>query len=324
MPTVAIIVRTKDRPLFLRRALENIAQQTFTDYTVAIVNDGGDPSTVDNILAETPGLTHATAIHNPHSTGMEAASNTGIRATDSTYIAIHDDDDLWEPNFLAVTVAELERTGEHMVTVRTDEYFERITDTGLEFIESRPFWGHLHDITIQDLTRINRAVPISILHRRTLHDILGYYREDLPVTGDWEFNLRVASRYPILFIDQNLAHWSKRPDAQGPNANSVHAGEILHIIYDGKVRAQAIRDDLATNRNLGLYLFQAHIANQIEGSVGHNIDLTNRVLTELQAINARLENIEQVNHSISERQGRIEKALSIKARLRFLLKGNRL
>lgn len=323
MPTVAIIVRTKDRPLFLRRALENIAQQTFTDYTVAIVNDGGDPGTVDNILAETPGLTHATAIHNPHSTGMEAASNTGIRATDSTYIAIHDDDDLWEPNFLAVTVAELERTGEHMVTVRTDEYFERITDTGLEFIESRPFWGILNDITVQDLTRINRAVPISILHRRTLHDTLGYYREDLPVTGDWEFNLRVASRHPILFVDQNLAHWSKRPDAQGADANSVHAGEILHSIYDGRVRAQAIREDLATSGNIGPYLFQAHLANQVDGSVGHNIDLTHRVLAELTTINAKLDTIEQLTRTTSERLERVEKALSLTSRLRSLLKGKR-
>lgn len=323
MPTVAIIVRTKDRPLFLRRALENIAQQTFTDYTVAIVNDGGNPATVDSILAETPGLTHATAIHNPHSTGMEAASNTGIRATDSTYIAIHDDDDLWEPDFLAVTVAELERTGEHMVTVRTDEYFERITDTGLEFIESRPFWGILNDITVQDLTRINRAVPISILHRRTLHDTLGYYREDLPVTGDWEFNLRVASRHPILFIDQNLAHWSKRPDAQGADANSVHAGEILHSIYDGRVRAQAIREDLATSGNIGPYLFQAHLANQVDGSVGHNIDLTHRVLAELQAINAKLDSIEQLTRTTSERLERVEKALSLTSRLRSLLKGKR-
>ena len=41
-PTVAVLVRTKDRPRFLRRALANIAEQTFTDYTVCVINDGGD------------------------------------------------------------------------------------------------------------------------------------------------------------------------------------------------------------------------------------------------------------------------------------------
>lgn len=325
MSTVAIIVRTKDRPLFLERALRNISDQTFTDYTVVVINDGGDPANVDATVAASSGLTHVQVIHNETSHGMEAASNQGIRATDSTYIAIHDDDDLWEPIFLETTVNHLEETQGQMVTVRTDEYFERITDDGtFEFIDSRPFWGFLNDITLQDLTRINRAVPISILHRRTLHDELGYYNEDLPVVGDWEFNLRVASRYPIAFIDQNLAHWSQRPDqTEGSNANSVYAGKILHGIYDGKVRAQAIRDHLANGGALGPYLFQAHLTNQVDGSVGHNIDLTHRVLEELATINAKLDLIEKTTRTTSERLERIEKALSLKSRLSRFVKGTR-
>lgn len=322
MPRVAIIVRTKDRPLFLTRALANIAEQTYTDYTVAVVNDGGDQTTVEQIVAEANGLTSVQVLHTSHSAGMEAASNKGIKATDSTYIAIHDDDDLWEPAFLETTVAALEETGGQMVTVRTDEYFERITDEGtLEFIESRPFWGILNDITVQDLMRINRAVPISILHRRSLHQELGYYDESLPVVGDWEFNLRVASRYQVHFIDQNLAHWSKRPHAEGANANSVHAGQVLHNIYDGRVRAQAIRDDLAHQGKLGSYLFQAHLANQVDGSVGHNIDLTHSVLNELATINSKLDRIEETTRATADRLNRVERALSIKSRLARLVKG---
>lgn len=324
MPNVAIIVRTKDRPLFLKRALANIAEQTYTDYTVAVVNDGGNREAVEQLVAEAHGLTEVQVLHSGSSKGMEAASNLGIKATESTYIAIHDDDDLWEPAFLETTVATLEETGSQMVTVRTDEYFERITDKGtLEFIESRPFWGFLNDITVQDLMRINRAVPISILYRRSLHEELGYYDESLPVTGDWEFNIRVASRYPVHFVDQNLAHWSKRPHADGSNANSVHAGQILHDIYDGQVRARAIREDLSEQGRLGSYLFQAHLANQVDGSVGHNIDLTNRVLDELAAINSKLDRIEETTRTTAEQLNRIERALSLKSRLARLVKGSR-
>lgn len=325
MPTVSIIVRTKDRPIFLQRALANIAEQTFTDYVVAVVNDGGNQQTVERVIAQEPRIKELLTIHNEESRGMEAASNQGIQATQSTYIAIHDDDDLWEPTFLETTVHRLEETGENMVTVRTDEYFERITDNGtFEFIDSRPFWAILKDITVQDLTRINRAVPISILHRRSLHDELGFYNENLPVVGDWEFNLRVAAQYPILFIDELLAHWSQRPDqTEGALANSVHAGKVLHGIYDGRVRAQAIRDDLANNGHLGSYLYQAHLANQVDGSVGHNIDLTHRVLDELRTISVKLDRIEETTRTTSERLERIERALSLKSRLTRFVKGNR-
>ena len=51
-PTVAILVRTKDRPRFLSRTLENIAQQTFTDYTVCVINDGGDEQAARAVIEE--------------------------------------------------------------------------------------------------------------------------------------------------------------------------------------------------------------------------------------------------------------------------------
>ncbi len=74
--SVAIIVRTKDRPVFLARALSNIAEQTFTDYTIALVNDGGETEAVDALLAEQPAefRSKIQALHRPESTGMEAAS----------------------------------------------------------------------------------------------------------------------------------------------------------------------------------------------------------------------------------------------------------
>ena len=88
-PTVAVLVRTKDRPRFLRRALANIAEQTFTDYTVCVINDGGDESATRAILQASP-LAHLLEGDAPRlmllTTGggnMEAASNAGLAATDS-------------------------------------------------------------------------------------------------------------------------------------------------------------------------------------------------------------------------------------------------
>ena len=48
--TVAIITRTKDRPLFLARCIESILSQDFQNWTHIIVNDGGDPA---NVVATT-------------------------------------------------------------------------------------------------------------------------------------------------------------------------------------------------------------------------------------------------------------------------------
>ena len=95
-------MRTKDRALFLSRAVSSVLGQTYSNWTLVVVNDGGDPAAVDAVLAE-----HAhrladrvTVVHNPASVGMEAASNIGIRHANTHYLLIHDDDDTLEPEFL--------------------------------------------------------------------------------------------------------------------------------------------------------------------------------------------------------------------------------
>ena len=40
-PLVSIIVRTKDRPKLLKRALQSIFAQTYRPIEVVLVNDGG-------------------------------------------------------------------------------------------------------------------------------------------------------------------------------------------------------------------------------------------------------------------------------------------
>jgi len=40
-PLVSIIIRTKDRPKLLKRALQSIAEQTYRPIEVVLVNDGG-------------------------------------------------------------------------------------------------------------------------------------------------------------------------------------------------------------------------------------------------------------------------------------------
>lgn len=310
LPTarVAIVLRTKDRPQFLRRALADIAAQTFTDHVVVVVNDAGDPTQVDAVVAAAAeGVRgRTTVLHRAVSTGMEAASNAGLRASASEFCVVHDDDDLWEPEFLERTVAFLDaHPATEMVAVRVVIRYEHEVDG--DFVETgrAPFWGHLPAITIQDLLVINRVVPIGLLYRRRLHDELGWYDETLPVVGDWEFNVRVASRHEIELLDEPLAYWCQRPDATGAAANSIFDLQGRHLQHDLKVRAAAIRDDLARGANLGPYLFQAHLAHDLSRQVDHRAD---RVADQLEALNRRFD-------ALDERLDAVDRQLERLARL---------
>lgn len=320
-PTVAILVRTKGRPRFLSRALENIAQQTFTDYTVCVINDGGDEQATRAVIEASSLGSNAhdssrVQLLTTAGGNMEAASNAGLAATTSEYVAIHDDDDLWAPEFLERTVAALEESGALMCTTRVVERYERENADGeFEVYEERIFHDGLPGMGLQFLFRTNRAVPIGILYRRSLHELVGFYDESLPVVGDWEFNMRAASVADILLVDEPLAYWSLRPDAEGSEANSVKR-QADHARFDSLVRARAIREDLQAGARPGAYLYQAHLAADLERRVIDGHDLTRESLDILRSIESRLERIEARQQAIENRQQAIEERLRVLKHLR--------
>lgn len=267
-----IVLRTKNRPWFLRRALRDIVGQESPSWQVHIVNDGGSRDAVDEAIAElAPELRRRVGVtHNPAPVGRSAAANQGVRALDTEFIVLHDDDDLWHPGFLARTISHLDEHADEIgVVVRTEIVYEqerqgRFVETGRAI-----FWPHLASITYADLLQVNRAVPISYLYRRRLHDEVGYYREDLHAVEDWEFNLRAAAVHRIGFIDgEPLAFWMQRRGVTGEIGNSMYALAGEHEYYDRVVRDEALRAYVAAEGpGLALYLaryVQDEVARQLD------------------------------------------------------------
>jgi glycosyltransferase involved in cell wall biosynthesis len=106
---VDIVMRTKDRPALLGRALASVVQQRHANWHLYVVNDGGEAAPVDALVATfADGLAgRITVIHNPASLGMSAAANAGMSRGTSPFIAVHDDDDSWDVSYLATATSFL-------------------------------------------------------------------------------------------------------------------------------------------------------------------------------------------------------------------------
>lgn len=265
---VAIIVRTKDRPVLLRRAVADVLAQTYTAWHLCIVNDVGDPAKVDAVVAGFGDRLEGRVqvLHRSTSAGMEDASNAGLDATASEFVAIHDDDDTWAPEFLARTVAHLDaHPADSGVVVRTDIVLERLEGDAVTELGRESFWPDLPAISLADLLRTNRFVPISLLYRRAVHDTVGTYRTDLPVVGDWDFHLRLLAHFDVGLIKEVLAFWHQRPAAAGNASNSVLAGADLHDRYDLFVRDEHLKSYVRDN-GMGSLLY---LTGYIQGEFDH-------------------------------------------------------
>lgn len=261
---VTIITRTKNRRVLLRRALRSVLEQTYTDWAHVIVNDGGSREDVD-ALVEAHAARYAgrvQVIHNETSLGMEAASNLGLRSSSGRYAVIHDDDDAWAPEFLAETVARLESKAHPRIRgVVTHSLCVRETIEGDQVIElgREPHNAWLRQVTLFRMAAENCYPPISFLYERAVHDEIGYYREDLPVLGDWEFNLRFVSRWDVDLVARPLAYYHHRVALlDGEYANTVIGGDHKHKLFDAMIRNDFLRKDLEREQlGMGLVVNQA-------------------------------------------------------------------
>lgn len=255
---VHIILRTKNRTMLLARALDDILAQSIDDWDVTVVNDGGAADEVDRLVGEREeGFAGRVAvIHNSVSRGMEAAANQGILSREAAFIAIHDDDDTWHPDFLARTREWLSANDEALaIAVRTEIVWERIDGDAVTELDREIFLPALRDVTLFDLVRFNTCVPISMLYRSSALHAVGLFDESLPVTGDWEFNVRLAFRGAIGFLpDTPLAYWHQRPGQGGVMGNSVIALRHEHASADRLVRDRALRKGDDSDLGLALYL----------------------------------------------------------------------
>ncbi|WP_439903044.1 glycosyltransferase family 2 protein [Microbacterium azadirachtae] len=256
---VGIVVRTKDRPMFLERALADIRRQTMHAWRAVVVNDGGDAAAVDRVVQGLPEPDRAriAVIHRTEGLGRSAAANAGVLALQTEFVVLHDDDDLWDPTFLEASVAWLDREpADAGVVSRTEIVYERVEGDRVVETGREPFWGEMTRITYADMLQVNRFVPIAYVYRRQLHDEVGLYREDVHAAEDWEFNLRVLRLHTIGYAsDRVRAYWMQRRGQEGVLGNSMFVLADEHDRYDRMIRDEALRSYVAANGDgLPLYL----------------------------------------------------------------------
>lgn len=327
-PRVAIIVRTRDRGLLLARALDDILDQTMDDWELVVVNDGGEVDPVNElVLAREEQLAgRCRVLHNPSPRGMEAAANQGVAATSAKFIVVHDDDDTWDAQFLETMVGYLEEDTEAVAALAVTEIvIERIEEGRVNELERRTFEPPGSMVTLFDLLLVNRFVPIALLLRRSVLEVLGGFDESLPVVGDWEFHLRLALHGRVAFIEgAPLAFWRQRPDQSGPLSNSVHEARGLHFQYDRIVRERALTQ-YAKTHGLGGLLYLSKLVNEAEARIMAGMaDAESRVARMI--ISAEERTAQLIGESELRIMARVESAVhehvryhSLQATLRRLL-----
>jgi glycosyltransferase involved in cell wall biosynthesis len=105
-PLVSVILTVHKRLTFFADALRSVEAQTFTDHEIVVADDSGTGAA--RALSLASGNARVRYHANPTSLGIALSVRHAFAQARGKYIAILNDDDLWEPEFLARLVRPLE------------------------------------------------------------------------------------------------------------------------------------------------------------------------------------------------------------------------
>jgi len=193
--TVSVIVPTYNRAPLIGRALASILAQTRPPDEVIVVDDGSTDETASLLRERFPSIRHLPQKH----AGVSAARNHGIEQANSTWIALLDSDDAWQPDKLAQQLRALTAQPQHKIC-HTDEIWIRNGRRVNPMQKHAKKGGHI----FRHCLPLCAISPSSVLIHRSLFDEIGRFDPELPACEDYELWLRICSRYPVLYLDQPL------------------------------------------------------------------------------------------------------------------------
>ncbi len=122
MPAISVIIPIYNVEKYLRRCLDSMLSQTFTDWQAVCVNDGS-PDGSDKILREYAARDARFTIVNKENGGLSDARNAGLPHATGEYIMYLDSDDFIHPQTLEIAYHMARRDNSDIVSFTYDRIY---------------------------------------------------------------------------------------------------------------------------------------------------------------------------------------------------------
>jgi glycosyltransferase involved in cell wall biosynthesis len=189
---ISVVVAMYNAAGTIRRTLDSVIAQTFTEFECIVVDDGSMDGSADLV----PPDPRIRIVHQTHA-GVSVARNRGIAEARSELIALLDADDEWDANYLAALAELASRYPEAgMLTVG-------FRAKGRGCVVQAPHNGLVNYFAASRRGRFIHTSSTAV--RRWALEEVGMFHPALSAGEDLELWARIAARYPVAATQCVLA-----------------------------------------------------------------------------------------------------------------------
>ena len=240
-PLVSILIRTVDRPAWLREALTSCANQTYPNIEVVVVEDGPEASRA--VAEGFKDRLNVRYLATGGRVGRAAAGNLALAEARGEWLNFLDDDDLFFADHVEVLVDAVQRSGAagaYALAWETQtEFLDKQHARYEEILHMTRHWQRFDRLTLWH----HNYLPIqAVFFNRRLYERYGGFAEDMDQLEDWNLWTRYTLEDEFVLVEKTTSKY-RVP------ANARHAADrqaLLDKAYlDALERQRALRVTLS-------------------------------------------------------------------------------
>ncbi len=236
---VDIGIPVAGRTAYIGRAIESVLAQTLDRWRLTISEDGAKNPAVHAVVEPYLADARITFVATGRQLGPPRIKTLLVRTGDAPFVALLDDDDLWQPEFLEEHVRFAQSNPEVGFVFCANNV---IDGAGLEIGGSRVVLSegaHGPDEMVLRLLEHNLVASPTILIRRTaLAEVGGTFDERLFTCYDLDMWLRLAARFPVGYRASRDASYRQHANQSTVLDRSRRSDELLLML--DKVEAESM------------------------------------------------------------------------------------
>lgn len=223
MPEISVVMPAYNASAYIQRSIQNVFDQTFSDWELVVVDDGSTDSTaqiVRNFQNERVRYFHQT------NQGPAKSRNFGLHQSCGRFVIFLDSDDWWHPDCLQQLHKTAIESSLNKVAVHCDwAYADGMGNTGQEHSSFFKFGEGLKTLALYNPFPIH-----AVLVSRSALSSLSSINFETPTIEDWEM-WTALSLHDCRFIHYSrcLAYYHWRTGSKSKNS-TTRRNERLNVL----------------------------------------------------------------------------------------------
>ena len=239
---VSVVIPTYHRPVFLKRCIDSVLDQTYRNIEIIVVDDN-DPKTearkeTELVMQAYAGVDNVTYLRHDCNKNGSAARNTGWRNSHGKYITFIDDDDVIARTKIEKQVQCLECLDSSWGACYTG--YRLLKEHGDPQISSEKRFGDCYVAALMRTMFMGSGSNLFL--RKSVVDEVNGYDETFLRNQDIEFLARILEKYKLAYVDEVLL--TIYQEGERPNRSFEQLESISqHYLSKFKDRIERLNPD---------------------------------------------------------------------------------